>query len=198
MGFRGYKQFWHQRRASGRVLIGRLLLGVCALSLVACKDETYPSLLQVETPTPSPEQARPRRYVKPEGIAFHVQAILGMAWSQFQGSDQESYLGKRGAEEKLPGLRGRLFHYGQGDLSVVRDEIYQISYDFPRPVSRLEAMHLLGLPESMLGELKETGTELTVERSSYGFRRFSLVRSGVDKDEFIRVQAWKFLPFEVH
>lgn len=198
MGFRGPRGFWHDRRASFWRLPGLLVLGMLGVSLGACKDNPYPTLLQSDTPTPSPELAKPRRYVKPEGIAFHVQAILGMSWSQFQGSDQESYLGKRGAEEKLPGLRGRLFHYGQGDLSVVRDEIYQISYDFPRPVSRLEAMHLLGLPESMLGELKETGTELTVERSSYGFRRFSLVRSGVDKDEFIRVQAWKFLPFEVH
>lgn len=179
-------------RANQRCGWGVLIL----LSLCACEDAKLPALLQQSTPTPTAQEAPPHRYVRPVGVEFHVKGILGMSWHDFQGSDQETYLGKRTGEEKLPGLRGRLFVYGQGALSVVRDEIYHIRYQFPRPVSRLEAMHMLGLPESMLGELKETSKELTVERSSYGFRRFSLLRSAVDKDEYIEVQAWKFLPIE--
>lgn len=137
-----------------------------------------------------------RPYVKPEGVSFHLKPILGARWTTFQGSEKETYLGARTGEEKLPGLRGRLFKYGQGELSVVQDEIYAVSYTFPRPVGRLEAIHTLGLSESLLAELREASAELTVERSPFGFRRFSLIRTEAGKDEYVRVMAWKFFPHE--
>lgn len=137
-----------------------------------------------------------RPYVKPEGVNFHLKVILGARWTTFQGSEVETYLGARTGEEKLPGLRGRLYKYGQGELSVAQDEIYAVSYTFPRPVGRLEAIHTLGLSESLLAELREASAELTVERSPFGFRRFSLVRTAAGKDEYVRVMAWKFFPHE--
>lgn len=175
------------------------LLGLILLS-TGCDRPAPSTFFQAESDTPTPtvlSTETVRAYVKPEGVLFHIRAILGKPWSRFQGSEVEAYLGARTGEEKLPGVRGRLFRYGQGEIYVARDEIYAVAYEFSQPVSRLEAIHQLGLPESILGELKETSTELVVERSPYGpMRRFSLYRTEPGKDEYLRVMAWKFIPAE--
>lgn len=187
-------------RSSWRTSGAYGMLFGCLGLWTACegRDPTTLFVSAETTATPTALSAElPRTYVKPEGVLFHIRAILGKSWSSFQGSEVESYLGARTGEEKLPGVRGRLYRYGQGEIYVARDEIYAVAYEFSQPVSRLEAIHLLGLPESLLGDLKATSTELVVERSPYGpMRRFSLFRTEPEKEEFLRVMAWKFIPAE--
>lgn len=168
------------------------------LGTAACQDSQPLQLLssQLESsPTPKPASA-PRQYERPPGVLFHVKGILGSPYTQFKGSEAETYLGTLVEEERLPGVRGWRYLYGQGELFVVRDRIYAAAYTFPEPIDALGALHACGLPEAMLTELRVTSTELKVERSAFGFRRFSLQRTAADSDRFHRMMAWLFLPTE--
>lgn len=175
-------------------LIGGLL---ALLSLSGCRPDSSPSLLtSLSTVSPTPVQALGRRYERPAGVSFHIKGILGSLYTQFKGSEAETYLGALVSEERLPGVRGWHYVYGQGELYVVRDRIYAVAYSFPEPTDTLGALHACGLPEAMLSELRATSTELKSEHSAYGFRRFSLERTAPGQERFHRVMAWLFLPTE--
>ena len=173
--------------------IGAIVLLVGALVSCAQRDESASP-----GATEAPRQNR-FHYEKPEGVVFHIPAILGMRYSSFTGSEVETYLGTRMDEHKLPGIRGTKYRYGQGEIYVKDDLIYAVAYDFAEPVSALKAMHLTGLPESLLAEFKAYSMGKRIERSAYGgMRRIILhrVRPGVEL--FDRIEAWKFLPTERH
>jgi hypothetical protein len=176
----------------------RIVVLLCAClavsSLAGCRSQSKEDIL---SQAPGAQDGKSDlAYEKPEGVAFHIPAILGMRYSQFRGSEMETYLGQQLEEVRLPGIRGRQFKYGQGEVYVARDIIYQVGYEFPRPVSRIDAVHLTGLPESLLAELKPTSLEQRIERSAYGYRRLVLTRAEPEADQYIRIDAWKFLPGE--
>ena len=173
----------------------RIAVLVAALSMVlfsGCRSSSKDDLL----PEKPAAEKKAGEYERPAGVEFHITAILGMNYTRFQGSEMETYLGQKLEEERLPGLRGRKIRYGQGELMVAREEIYAVAYEFPRPVSKLEAVHLTGLPESILADFRPSSMEMRIDRSSYGFRRLVLTRAEPDQEQFIRIEAWKFLPRE--
>ena len=166
---------------------------LCATGWTGCSSGSKEDVLAV---VDGEAQEAAREYQKPEGVVLHVRAILGMKYSEFAGSSRETHLGRREAERKLPGVRGRAITYEVGELLVARDTIYGVSYAFPEAVDIIGAIHAMGLPESLRAEFKPTALEVRAERSAYGFRRLVLTRSAPWEERFTLFRAWKYLPQE--
>ncbi len=198
---------WRGERRGGASGVGErrseealVLMGVAwvfvALSIVlgACSTSEKEEIL--DSANLASDAGTGSRYEKPAGVVCHIPAILGMEYDAFDGSDVARHLGAVVSEQRLPGVRGRSVVYEHGELLVARGRIYGVVYRFDRPVTLLEALHTVGLPESLGSEFTPTSRELRIERSPYGYRRLVLERSAPWEDRFVAIRAWRILPQE--
>lgn len=134
------------------------------------------------------ERVESGEYQRPEAVYVDVRWLGGRRLTTARGELVEQ-MGLVSEHRDLGGRFGEELVLTRGTVRVVRDVIYMIRVDLPRPVTRTEALVMTGF-EPWAEDWASTHREYRL-RHAWGFDRLRLLRAEGYADRVIRLEAWK-------
>ena len=176
------------------------------LALLSCRD-TDPVLVGIPEQALleknlSPQEAKresakkkpkAKHYRKPEGVIVDVQGFGGASFQEVQPHLAEQ-LGSFISKHSLNPRDGERRLYENGEVRIVDDTIYMISFTLPEPMRRSEALKAAGFME-YVDEYIITHHEYQV-LYKWEFVRFRMKRIDSESELVKSFEGWKWIPLE--